>query len=66
MQKIYFDSIDLQILEKLSGAQNINNVPEGYGILELAKALNIKHKNLKPHYGAGFEQLTHLLFQGAV
>ena len=47
--KTYFDSIDLQILEKLDTAQNINNTPEGYGILELANALNIKHKNLKPH-----------------
>lgn len=45
----YFDSIDLQILEKLDTAQNINNQPNGFGILELANALNIKHKNLKPH-----------------
>jgi len=45
----YFDSIDLQILEKLNTAQNVNGNPEGFGILELANALNIKHKNLKPH-----------------
>lgn len=47
--EILFDSIDLQILEKLLTAQNVNNQPEGYGILELANALDIKHKNLKPH-----------------
>ena len=47
--EIYFDSIDLQILEKLTTAKNVNNSPEGYGILEIADALKIKHNSLKPH-----------------
>lgn len=45
----YFDSIDLQILEKLNYPKNINNSPEGLSVLELAETLKIKHKNLKPH-----------------
>lgn len=45
----YFDSIDLQILEKLDTAQNIHNSPEGYSVLDLVSSLKIKHKNLKPH-----------------
>jgi len=38
-----FDSIDLEILEMLDKSN------QGMGVLELATALKIKHKNLKPH-----------------
>ena len=39
--EILIDTIDLEILEYLNGAES--------GILELANYLNINHKNLKPH-----------------
>jgi len=40
---VLFDSIDLEILEMLDKSN------QGMGVLELATALKIKHKNLKPH-----------------
>lgn len=40
---VLFDSIDLEILERLDKSN------QGMGVLELATALKIKHKNLKPH-----------------
>jgi len=40
---VLFDSIDLEILERL------DKYNQGMGVLELATALKIKHKNLKPH-----------------
>lgn len=46
---ILFDSIDLDILKILNTAWGEDRVYEGKGILELAKKLNLRHKNLKPH-----------------
>lgn len=45
----YFDSIDLQILELLTTAQNERNNPEGYSVLDIADKLKVKHNSLKPH-----------------
>lgn len=48
--RIYFDSIDLEILELLNNRKNEQNNYEGsYQVLEVAEKLNLNHKNLKPH-----------------
>ena len=45
---IYFDSIDLQILEFLDNPNHFTH-EGGYSVLEVAEKLNINHKSLKPH-----------------
>jgi len=41
--KVLFDSIDLEILKKLSGTY------DGMGVLELSRDMNLTHQNLKKH-----------------
>lgn len=45
----YLDSIDLEILEYLSGANLGERDLVGYGVLEVANHLQLNHNNLKPH-----------------
>ena len=44
---IYFDSIDLEILELLDTPNKVNSI--GWGVLEIVDRLNISHISLKPH-----------------
>jgi len=45
---IYFDSIDLEILEFIN-KPNYKENTDGWGVLEIANNLNISHISLKPH-----------------
>jgi len=64
---IYFDSIDLQILEFLDKPNRVTH-EGGYPVLEVAEKLNINHKSLKPHIdkllSLGLIETTYLNYAG--
>jgi hypothetical protein len=67
--EIYFDSIDLEILEFLN-IPNIKTNEGGYSVIDIIKELKINNKSLKPHIDKlltlGLIHTTSMIYAGNI